>query len=267
VDAWLDLHERGGGAVKRALIISAVLLCAWVAGATGYYRQLMLLPRAAAVAVESDPTLLLEWHCETNNVLMGTPIGYSVGSNVLTKVFSPVFSSAVKYDGSYSLYSASSGARYDLFWSTNTSPVMAISSGTIDFWFYQTGLGYGTAIELYTGDANNKIYIQLAGSNGKISLTHVAGGTTRNAFTTAGAVTSNEWNHVKARWSSAGVGGKYIKVTVDRTTGESAQDTSTGGSALGSWSTTNNGAVRFGDSQYNGMLVYIDNVKIYNTWK
>jgi hypothetical protein len=41
--------------MKRSLLISTVLLCAWVAGAAGYYRQLLMLPRAAAVSIAQLP--------------------------------------------------------------------------------------------------------------------------------------------------------------------------------------------------------------------
>ena len=253
--------------MRRGLaIVAGVLLGASACMAANYYRQLLMLPRAAAGGGTIDPALLFNWNCETNDVRLGVPVGYSVGTNIGVRNGSPVFSTNRVYNGTFSLYNSADGANYAFGWSTNASPIINMSTGTIDLWIYIGGLTYGSPVRLVTGDANNKLLLWLTGGNAKVRLQHIAGGTSRDAYT-SGGVTSNAWNHIKARWSSTSVGGYYSKVTVNTTDGESNQDTSTGQSALGSWSTTNSGFLQFGDTEYNGIRVYIDAINVYNTWK
>jgi len=80
--------------VKRALLISAVLLCAWVAGATGYYRQLMMLPRAAAVV--AAPTAIPA-HWETFETNPGYDLAWNTSS---AASFNPDYAPALM--GNYS---------------------------------------------------------------------------------------------------------------------------------------------------------------------
>jgi hypothetical protein len=249
---------------KTATCFASFLLTASLCVAAGYYRELLALPRVA-VGAAVDPTLLFNWNCETNDVRLGVPVGYSVGTNIGTKAFA-VFSTDRVYNGTFSLYNNADGGNHSFAWSTNASPIINVNTGTLDLWIYVGGPTYGTPIRLTSGDANNKLMLWLTGGNAKVRLQHIAGGTSRDAYSTGG-VTSNAWNHIKARWSATSVGGYYSKITVNTTDGESNQDTSTGQSALGSWSTTNSGFLQFGDTEYNGMRIYIDAIYIYNTWK
>jgi hypothetical protein len=249
--------------MRRGLaIVAGLLIGASACMAAGYYRQLLLLPRAAAAT--ADPTLLFEWHCETNVVTLGSPVGFSVGATTGSATYgvATTFLTNFVQDGTFSMYIPQNGAR-SFSWNKSV-PILNTATGTIDFWIYRSANVSGYPIDLNVGDnSTNRIRVRM--SSGWIRLEHRAGGTYIETTTASSTFATGQWNHAKIRWSQTAVNGQYVRVSMDASTGEGNAVSNT--TPIGAWSTTNSGTLRFGDTALDGYDYYIDNVKIYNTWK
>ncbi len=218
---------------------------------------------AAGAAV--DPTLLFEWHCETNDVTLGTPAGYSVGATVGTVVNTPAWSTNAQ-DGTYSLYADGNNDRVNFTWTNSAATgILKIESGTIDFYF-NPDTHAGTILFYLGSSGSDRLYATLD-ANRYVALNHVAGGTVRSARTKLSVWTSNTWYHAKCRWDTTAHGGNYIQVTCDTTNGEANAELGTGTSALGTWAGVNSGVLKIGDADGNNVKVRLDNIKVYNVWK
>ncbi len=209
--------------MKRGILISAVLLCAWVAGATGYYRQLLMLPRAA-VSAAADPywtdpyslneigtTLLIDW--PTNTVTTRGSIGSAwdagstngvatahVISNTPTASTGPVWSNVGTNslgDISYGwLFPASSSVRIDV--SDKDDLTLASEGADIPFTIY------GWAF-LTNATANGVILakekewsIDYNAANRRLRSVRVSRlSSATNIITSAatGSFTNNQWTH------------------------------------------------------------------------
>lgn len=238
---------------------------------TDWYEQVMYTRGAfslfskmgAAVPTNSAPqdtNLLFAWHCESTNVLEGTPVGYSAGDTSAVPRGTNEISSLQYQDGTHSLRFDNS-YQYYTFGVTNQNIVSSVA-GTVDFWFYWTtgGAGYGF---YYGNDGNNRIFLGID-NGGYLYMYHVSGGTTVFARTGYPILADSTWHHCKARWDTNPHAGVYLQVTCDTTTGEGNVGV-LGESALGTWAGAVDNSFSIGDGASG--LIYVDNFKIYNNWQ
>lgn len=217
---------------------------------------------AASPCDSCTGNLLFSWHCENDDVTLGTPCGCSVGDTTGTAASGAVLSTDQKQDGTYSLSIPTVSDYYGFTWAS--SDILNPNAGTIDFWFRYAYITAGTPIYFWV-DVNNRIYVNPDVSNTYLAATHISGGTISSGRTGVSVVTSNTWYHAKIRWDTTAHSGLYLKVTCDTTTGES-NDAGQGTNPLGTWAGTS-GTLNIGDYLGNGGSFYVDNIKIYNNWQ
>lgn len=229
---------------------------------------------AAACSADSCTSgLLFSWYGENADVTKdasgGTttcPLGCSAGDATGTASFSAAIADSPSTpptgSGTKSISLPNTKAKYTFDWSS--SDIMSPTAGTIDLWFYPDTLANQSIFYLMV-DSNNRIYCTTDSANGYIGCSHIAGGTQRTARTNLSVITNDTWYHLKYRWDTTVHGSLYQKVTVDTTTGE-GDSADNGTDALGTWAGTS-GYLYIGDYAESSGAMYIDNIKIYNSWQ
>jgi hypothetical protein len=245
--------------------INLARMNAYVAGAGG---------AAAANTDACTSGLLFSWHMEntdvtTGGVAGGVNNGCSAGDSTATANGAGVtLDTSVFQDGAKSIKSVTgAGAnRYEFDWASGD--ILATGQGTIDFWMYYTGTLAGHHPFYLIVNTDNRIYCFVDGAN-YLGCIWTYGAAAVNARTNANAsiFPASTWIHCKVRWHKGTAhSGLYQKVTCDGTTGESNSNDN-GTNDLGTWAGT---AATFaiGDTgNGTGLTLYIDNLKIYDTWQ
>lgn len=207
--------------------------------------------------------MLFEWHCETTDVTTGTPAGSSVGDKTATANGAVSISPLQFQDGANSILVAGASQYYIFDWASGT-PIVDPLAGTIDFYVRFTTIADQALIYLEV-DGSNRIVVSVDSGNSYINTLHQAGGTSSNARTNVGAITTGTWYHVKVRWDHTAHSGLYVKTTCDTTTGE-GNSADNGTNALGTFAGSS-GFLNIGDRVGYSGVYHIDNIKIYSSWQ
>lgn len=211
--------------------------------------------------------LLFSWHAENTDVTLGGVAGgvnngCSVGDTTGTANSGATISTDEHQDGTKSVSIPTASDYYAFDWADD---IIKANAGTIDLWIKWTTVVDGPVMFYLNVDVNNRIYIGIDGTSKYIFLYHVAGGTSVHARTNFPVFDAGTWYHVKARWDHSAHSGLYLKITMDTTTGES-NSADDGTDAPGTWSGSS-GTVNVGDYYGYGGVFFIENLKIYDSWK
>ncbi len=159
--------------MKRLLFILAVLLCAWGAGATGYYRQLLMLPRAAAsAAAPVGPVVWIDQQSD-DDYWGNSPAPIAQYIQVTNSV--TITKASIKGTAS----TAEDGQVYIQFWSTaNGTGVQYGSNSSTNTYAMNSGVAWreNTWVVPVTLTTNCFMVVKTSGSVGAWRVGRVAGG-------------------------------------------------------------------------------------------
>lgn len=214
--------------------------------------------------------LLFSWHMEAADVTAGGVAGgvnngCSVGDTTGTATGTgTTISTAQHEDGSNASYFPGYN-RYYLF-SMTGEDIASHTAGTVDLWVYVTTFSGGADIWTYDAGATNLVYILMntVATYQQFQVNVYASSTGRAASTTfATGFSLNTWYHVVGKWDYTAHGGNYLQICADTTTGT----TNCGVQSLApnTWAGTAAG-VRIGSNE-GSATEYVDNLKVYNSWR
>lgn len=183
----------------KKLFLAIILSCFLVANARALSPTFLQLVAGSDTAACDDcsGSLKFAWHMEDNDstpdVTLGSPCGCSDGDTIGVENGSPVFSSAQKSDGTYSLHINALNERY-VFTATEYDVIdLRDLKLTFDIYIVSYPSG-GTYTEFFTsteGDANNFLVLRIAGTGTIINVSTRSGGT--QEYLSTPAISTGSW--------------------------------------------------------------------------
>ena len=243
---------------KLILLVSLLVLSSCMSPSDAAINVAVGSPPAVAGCDSCSGDLSLAVHFEdatNHNVTVGTPCGCSDGDAIYTLASSAVESTTQKSDGTYSL-SIPTMADYAVF-DVSTNDIFTPVAGTLVFDMYVTTWANYTVLFTARYNATNYLTVTIL-DDSEIRARYSGAGTVITVETSGASLVVNTWYTITVKWRQADLNPNLSINANTQTTTDNTNLTAWDASATNIW---------LGDIDVAGWALFIDNVKVYNTWQ
>lgn len=211
---------------------------------------------AASTCDVCSDGLTFAWHCENVDVTLGNPCGCSVGDTVASLNGTAAISDAQKSDGTNSAYFPNGSDWYDF--TISSYDIISDTAGTVTLDFYVDTWEADTRLLLGFGHANDRLVIGLSGTE-EVTIYYKGSGSAVQLNTNDATLLEDTWYTLTAKWRQ----GETDPSMSIQITGEGTEATTNTNltDMTNEWT-----QLAIGPSEVAGEGIYIDNIKIYNSW-